>query len=42
MNHPNAVLHNLVSQGAAKLRAVKVRPGRVSNPGLPKTSDFNT
>ena len=38
----NEVLYILVAQGGAKLEALKVRPGRVSNPGLPKTGDFNT
>ena len=36
------VLYIVVDQGAAELGALKVRPGGVSNPGLPKTGDFNT
>ena len=38
----NEVLHDLVCQGAAKLQALKVGPGRLSNPGLPKTGDYYT
>ena len=36
------VLYVFVAQGAAKLQALKFRPGRVSNPGLPKTGDYYT
>ena len=36
------VLYILVAQGAAMLQALKVRPCQVSNPGHPKTGDFNT
>ena len=40
--YPKHPAKPFVSQGTAKLRAFKVRPGQVSKPGRPKTGDFKT